>query len=150
MKKDLILENASSRDSERVIQNRTKPSLADILFFKSSSDIGTIRNFGRRGSGFAPEAILNIVKKLALHNEQTWSDIEVANPVLEEEEFSYAQSEYATTLSTALQSYTKASKFEADVNSTDYYYFQPINLWNSVHHNAIPDALGNNLNPTCS
>lgn len=111
MKKDLILENASSRDSERVIQNRTKPSLADILFFKSSSDIGTIRNFGRRGSGFAPEAILNIVKKLALHNEQTWSDIEVANPVLEEEEFSYAQSEYATTLSTALQSYTKASKF---------------------------------------
>lgn len=111
MKKDLILENASTRDSERVITNRTKPSEADILFFKSSSDIGTIRNFGRRGGGFAPEAILNIVKKLALHNEQTWSDIEVANPRLEEEDFSYAQSEYATTLATAFDSYTKAGKF---------------------------------------
>lgn len=111
MKKDLILENASTRDSERVIKNRTKPSDADILFFKSSSDIGTIRNFGRRGAGFAPEAILNIVKKLALHNEQTWSDIEVAKPTLEEEDFSHAQNEYATTLSTALESYTKARKF---------------------------------------
>lgn len=111
MKKDLILENASTRDSERLITNRTKPALADILFFKSSSDIGTIRNFGRRGSAFAPEAILNIVKKLALHNEQVWSDIEVANPALEEENFSHAQIEYARTLSSALQSYTKASKF---------------------------------------
>ena len=111
MKKDLILENASTRDSERLITNRTKPSLADILFFKSSSDIGTIRNFGRRGSGFAPEAILSIVKKLALHNERTWSEIEVANIALEEEDFSHAQDEYTTTLSTALQSYTKASKF---------------------------------------
>lgn len=111
MKKDLILENASTRDSERVIMNRTKPSEADILFFKSSSDIGTIRNYGRRGAGFAPEAILNVVKKLASHNEQTWSDIEVAKPELEEEDFSHAQSEYAITLSTALESYTKAQKF---------------------------------------
>lgn len=111
MKKDLILENASTRDSERVIKNRTKPSDADILFFKSSSDIGTIRNFGRRGGCFAPEAILNIVKKLALHNEQSWSDIEIATPRLEEEDFSYAQSEYTTTLTTALESYTKARKF---------------------------------------
>lgn len=111
MKKDLILENASNRDSERVIKNKTKPSEADILFFKSSSDIGTIRNMGRRGGGFAPEAILNIVKKLALHNEQTWSDIEVAKPALEEEDFSHAQSEYVKTLATAIDSYQKAKKF---------------------------------------
>ena len=111
MKKDSILENASTRDSERVIKNRTKPSEADIIFFKSSSDIGTIRNFGRRGASFAPEAILNIVKKLALHNQQTWSDIEIAKPELEEEEFSYAQKEYAMRLTTAFDSYTKARKF---------------------------------------
>ena len=111
MKKDLILENASTRDNERLIKNRSKPSMADILFFKSSSDIGTIRNFGRRGSGFAPEAILNVVKKLALHNERPWSEIELANPALEAEDFSHAQSEYTRTLSTAFQSYTKASKF---------------------------------------
>lgn len=111
MKKDLILQNASSRDSERIVSNKTEPSAADILFFKSSSDVGTIRNAGRRGSNFAPEAIINIVKKLALHNEETWSDIEIAKPELELEDFEYAQKEYSTTLATALQSYTKAHKF---------------------------------------
>jgi formiminoglutamase len=111
VKKDLILENSSSRDLERVIKNRSLPSEANILFFKSSSDIGAIRNSGRRGTMYAPEAILNIVKKLALHNEHTWSDIEVAKPELEEEEFSHAQAEYTITLATAFESYTKAQKF---------------------------------------
>lgn len=111
MKKDPILLNASARDSERIVNNKTQPSAADILFFKSSSDIGTIRNSGRRGSNFAPEAIINIVKKLALHNQETWSDIEIANPDLELEDFEHAQKEYSTTLATALQSYTKAHKF---------------------------------------
>jgi formiminoglutamase len=111
MKKDLILENAGPRDSERILNNKTRPSEASILFFKSSSDIGTIRNFGRRGSNFAPEAILTIVKKLALHNEETWSDIEIAQPQLELEDFELAQKEYSVTLATALQSYTNARKF---------------------------------------
>ncbi|MBY0414561.1 MAG: arginase family protein, partial [Bdellovibrionales bacterium] len=110
MKKDLILENSSSRDSERVVKNKTRPSEADILFFKSSSDIGTVRNFGRRGSNFAPEAILNIVKKLALHNDHSWSDIEIGRPDLEEEDFDHAQSTYVTSLTTALSSYTKIKK----------------------------------------
>jgi hypothetical protein len=26
-----------------------------------------------------------------------------------------------------------------------YYYFQPVNLWNSVHHNAIPDSVWDNI-----
>ena len=111
MKKDLILENSKNRDLERVISNRTKPSEADILFFKSSSDTGTIRNQGRRGSSYGPEAILNVVKKLALHNDKTWSDIEIAKPEDEEESFSHAQDEYAITLATALESYTRAQKF---------------------------------------
>ena len=40
-----------------------------------------------------------------------------------------------------------SNNIESDVNSTEYYYFTTINLWNSVHHNAIPDALGNKLKP---
>lgn len=28
-----------------------------------------------------------------------------------------------------------------DLNQTDYYYFQPINLWNTPHQNAFPDPL---------
>lgn len=34
---------------------------------------------------------------------------------------------------------------ESNINSTEYYYFQPINIWNSIHHNAIPNPLGNDL-----
>ena len=30
---------------------------------------------------------------------------------------------------------------QSNVNSVSNYYFQPINIWNSVHHNAIPDPL---------
>jgi len=26
-----------------------------------------------------------------------------------------------------------------DLNNTSYYYFLPINIWNSIHHNALPD-----------
>ena len=31
-----------------------------------------------------------------------------------------------------------------DANDTDYYYFRPINVWNSVHHNAVPSNLSSN------
>ena len=33
------------------------------------------------------------------------------------------------------------SNIQSDVNDVSYYYFQPINIWNSVHHNAIPDPI---------
>jgi len=29
--------------------------------------------------------------------------------------------------------------YNIDLNKTEYYYFLPVNLWNSVHHNALPD-----------
>ena len=34
-----------------------------------------------------------------------------------------------------------SNNVQANVNSTVYYYFQPINIWGSVHHNAIPDPI---------
>ena len=33
------------------------------------------------------------------------------------------------------------SKVQEDVNALSYYYFQAINIWNSTHHNAIPDPI---------
>ena len=30
---------------------------------------------------------------------------------------------------------------ETDTNKSRWYYFQPINIWNSNHHNAIPDGI---------
>ena len=34
------------------------------------------------------------------------------------------------------------SSIQGSVNDISYYYFQPINIWNSNHHNAIPNPVG--------
>jgi hypothetical protein len=39
------------------------------------------------------------------------------------------------------------SNIQSNVGSLDYYYFQPVNIWNSVHHNAIPDPINNTSLP---
>lgn len=39
------------------------------------------------------------------------------------------------------------SNVQEDVNEVTYYYFQPINIWNSTHHNAIPDPINGNSIP---
>ena len=39
------------------------------------------------------------------------------------------------------------SDIQSNVNDVSYYYFQPINIWNSVHHNAIPNPINNNTLP---
>ena len=41
------------------------------------------------------------------------------------------------------------SNVQENVNEVGYYYFQPVNIWNSVHHNAIPDPItGTTLPPS--
>jgi len=39
------------------------------------------------------------------------------------------------------------SNVQSDVNETVYYYFQSINIWNSTHHNAIPDPINGSSIP---
>jgi hypothetical protein len=39
------------------------------------------------------------------------------------------------------------NNIQSDVNDISYYYFQPINIWNSTHHNAIPDPVFNSSLP---
>jgi hypothetical protein len=39
------------------------------------------------------------------------------------------------------------SSIQSNVGSLDYYYFQPVNIWNSNHHNAIPDPINNTSLP---
>ena len=41
------------------------------------------------------------------------------------------------------------SNIQDNVNDISYYYFNPINIWNSNHHNGIPDPInGNTLPPS--
>jgi hypothetical protein len=39
------------------------------------------------------------------------------------------------------------NNIQSNVGSLDYYYFQPVNIWNSTHHNAIPDPILNSSLP---
>jgi len=34
------------------------------------------------------------------------------------------------------------SNVQGSVNDVSFYYFQPVNIWNSNHHNAIPNPIG--------
>lgn len=112
----------ANRDLERIINNKTSLESADILFLKFSSDIGTIRNMGRRGSLFAPEAILSVVKKLACHNLSKWSDVELANQKEEKENFSVAQITLASKIRNVLETKTRAEKFIYLGGGHDYIY----------------------------
>lgn len=40
------------------------------------------------------------------------------------------------------------NNIQSNVNDISYYYFQPINIWNSNHHNAIPDPINNTSLPS--
>lgn len=110
------MQNASnflpSRDLERIINNKTSSlELADILFLKFSSDTGTILNLGRRGSLYAPEAILSIVKKLACHNLFKWSDRELADTLDEKKDFTISQINLSKKITTVLKQSSRTQKF---------------------------------------
>ncbi len=100
-----------NRDLERIINNKSDINSADIIFMKFSSDIGTIRNMGRRGSLFAPEAVLSVVKKLACHNLLKWSDVELADQSEEKENFSAAQKNLSLKIKNILTTKDRAEKF---------------------------------------
>ena len=112
----------SSRDLERIINNRSASELADILFLKFSSDTGTILNGGRRGSLFAPEAILTIVKKLAAHTLLKWSDVELSDQ--EEEKLGFKTSQISLThrIQQKLLAQTRTQKFVYLGGGHDYIY----------------------------
>ena len=102
----------SSRDLERIINNKSLlREMADILFLKFSSDTGTILNGGRRGSLFAPEAILSVVKKLACHNLLKWSDIELADIEAEKKNFKASQISSADRIQKILASQIRTQNF---------------------------------------
>ncbi|MGZ3807672.1 MAG: arginase family protein [Bacteriovorax sp.] len=110
------------RDLERIINNRSDLDKADVLFLKFSSDIGTIRNFGRRGSLFAPEAILSVVKKFASHNLLKWSDVELADQAQEKENFKESQLTLAKKIQNILSTNARAEKFIYLGGGHDYIY----------------------------
>lgn len=76
----------------------------NISIIKSSSDIGVIRNQGRSGSRFAPQAICHQFKLLTKHsNELTFKEIESSSQELENQNFELAQKKESELIATELK-----------------------------------------------
>ncbi|MDD4973329.1 MAG: arginase family protein [Bacteriovorax sp.] len=113
----------SGRDLERIINNKSASiELADILFLKFSSDTGTILNLGRRGSLFAPEAILAIIKNFACHNLLKWSDVELADREDENIDFPASQNKLAQKIQKILMAASRTQNFVYLGGGHDYIY----------------------------
>jgi formiminoglutamase len=76
-----------------------------VLFIKSSSDTGVIRNGGRNGARLAPQSLLSFFKKLALDKkakEFSFRELEVSSPEEERADFSAAQEKEASKIKLAI------------------------------------------------
>ncbi len=79
-----------------------------LLFLKSSSDEGVIRNGGRNGARFAPQSFLSVFKKLSLaegNKSYAFYEEEVASAYEECENFALAQEQEAHRILSALKTY---------------------------------------------
>lgn len=125
-----------NRDSERLSNNLSENKLADILFLKFSSDIGTIRNSGRRGSLYAPAAILNVVKKLASHNLLKWSHKEMADVASETLDFQHSQKILSQKILETLKNQPRTQKFIYLGGGHDY-AFPTLSALNSLSRKIV-------------
>lgn len=84
----------------------SNPQSAEVIFLKSSSDIGVQRNGGRNGAKYAPQSFLEYFKKLNLHpdiNYQYIADWEVASEAEETQDFQDAQIQEAGRIALVLK-----------------------------------------------
>lgn len=82
-----------------------------VLFVKSSSDTGVIRNGGRNGARFAPKSLLSYFRKLSIAgaaSQYTFSEVEVSSVDEEVENFSNAQETEAQRIGKALSTHSGA------------------------------------------
>lgn len=103
-----IEQQLSTRINDRIescLSTYKKGQRPTHLFLTSSSDTGVYRNGGRRGTQFAPEAIINTFKKLSkLSHIEAISYSEVSTPVTEQVDFHKAQNAEAQKIADILQS----------------------------------------------
>lgn len=83
-----------------------KQTSEQLLFVKSSSDVGVIRNGGRNGARFAPQSFLSTFRKFSQNDSLkkfSFSEIEVSNVEEEVSNFHEAQKKESDRILTALK-----------------------------------------------
>ncbi len=84
---DNIEEQLKSRSSDRLkiptLDSQMAKSI-EHLFLLSESDLGVIRNGGRRGSNYGPRAIVQTLKKMAAHKEHKLAEESIRGKLSDE------------------------------------------------------------------
>lgn len=96
------LSHLTSRITERLeshFQNKLKDS-SQIIIIGNDSDVGVMRNGGRNGARFAPQAIINVLKKMTWPNSNKLSLLyeNISDQKKELLDFEEAQKEYQKKL----------------------------------------------------
>lgn len=102
-------ESLASRFSEKASKNEN-----DVIFMKSSSDEGVIRNGGRNGARFAPQSLLSFFKKFNLNSKlapKNFLELEVSDSALERKDFNEAQAVETGKIQKILAAYSQATVF---------------------------------------
>jgi formiminoglutamase len=84
----------------------SNPQSPELIFLKSSSDVGVQRNGGRNGAKYAPQSFLSYFKKLNLHPQLGLKEIaewETANEVQEVSDFPGSQHAQAERIAHVLK-----------------------------------------------
>ncbi len=83
----------------------------EVIFLKSSSDVGVIRNGGRNGARLAPQSLLSFFRKLASDEQSqkySFREVEVSSVDEERADFKTAQTKQALRIQTALSGKTSS------------------------------------------
>lgn len=136
---------------QKIMTNRKTESLApkisespnsihpkDIIVFKSSSDMGVRRNFGKNGARFSPAAILNALKKLNDHFvDFNFAHYETTSMASEREDFEKAQKNSSSKILTLLEKYPQNLKIHLGGGHDHIFPFLKAIYESNIYENIV-------------
>lgn len=84
---------------------------SEVIFMKSSSDVGVIRNGGRNGARLAPQSLLSFFRKLAVDQTSpalSFQEVEVSSQDEELSDFKSAQEKESLRIQTIIKNHPSA------------------------------------------
>ncbi len=84
---------------------------SEVIFVKSSSDVGVIRNGGRNGARLAPQSLISFFRKLALDQKSSalsFREVEVSSPAEEKADFQSAQEKESLRIEAVMKGHPDA------------------------------------------
>jgi hypothetical protein len=126
-----IIGSTKSHGSNKKLTSGTPIYIARVnSIILDETDEGWNENGGYASVGYIYFNITTIPKK---------SQKNIARPLFSNQKFYPLKNELVYIIG------LPSTNINKDPASVSYYYFQPINIWNSNHHNAIPDEIFSQL-----